>query len=66
MEVHHPHKHIHHDKKWKEYALEFLMIFLAVSLSFFAENIREKITDHKMAKVYAAAMLDDLKATLPN
>ncbi len=62
MEVHHPQKHIHHDKKWKEYALEFLMIFLAVSLSFFAENIREKITDHKMAKVYAAAMLDDLKA----
>jgi hypothetical protein len=34
MEVHH-HPDLHHKpKKWKEYFLEFLMIFLAVTLGF--------------------------------
>ena len=43
MEVHH-HPDLHHEKKkWKEYFLEFLMIFLAVTLGFIAENIRESI-----------------------
>ena len=40
MEVHHPH-HPTHQKKWKEYILEFFMLFFAVTLGFFAENIRE-------------------------
>jgi hypothetical protein len=44
MEVHH---HLHVEKKnFKEYFLEFLMIFLAVTLGFFAENIREGISNH--------------------
>jgi len=35
MEVHkHPH-HVMHKKKWGEYVLEFLMLFLAVFLGFF-------------------------------
>ncbi len=47
MEVHH-HPDLHHKKKnFKEYFLEFLMIFLAVTLGFFAENIREKISDRQ-------------------
>jgi len=38
MEVHH-HPDPHHKKKHlKEYFLEFLMIFLAVSMGFVAEN----------------------------
>jgi hypothetical protein len=40
MEVHHPH-HPTHKKKWSEYILEFLLLFTAVTLGFFAENIRE-------------------------
>ncbi|HXB44142.1 MAG TPA: hypothetical protein VNV85_08810 [Puia sp.] len=41
MEVHH-HPELHHKPKpWKEYLLEGLMIFLAVTLGFFAENFRE-------------------------
>ena len=45
MDVHH-HPDLHHKKKnFKEYFLEFLMIFLAVTLGFFAENIRESIKD---------------------
>ena len=36
----HPHQ-VMHKKKLTEYALEFLMLFLAITLSFFAENMRE-------------------------
>ena len=62
MEVHH-HPDLHHKKKkWKEYFLEFLMIFLAVTLGFIAENIRESISEHERAKVFAASMLKDLEA----
>jgi len=43
MEVHH-HPHVE-KKNFKEYFLEFLMIFLAVTLGFFAENIREFISE---------------------
>lgn len=44
MEVHH---HSHHPKKWKEYFLEFLMLFLAVTLGFLAENYRETYIEHE-------------------
>jgi len=59
MEVHH-HPKVE-KKNFKEYFLEFLMIFLAVTLGFFAENIREKITEHTRAKVYAGTMVNDLR-----
>jgi hypothetical protein len=42
MEVHH-HPHVE-KKNFKDYFLEFVMIFLAVTLGFIAENIREDIT----------------------
>ena len=64
MEAHHPHQHIHHEKKWKEYLLEFIMIFLAVSLSFFAESLREKITESHNAKEYAGLLINDIEADL--
>lgn len=58
MEVHHPH-HVHHKKKWKEYFLEFFMLFFAVSLGFFAENLREEyIISHKLHANYEALKLD--------
>jgi hypothetical protein len=47
MEVHH-HPDLHHRrKKFKEYLLEFVMIFLAVTMGFIAENVREGIGDGK-------------------
>jgi hypothetical protein len=62
MEVHH-HPDLHHKKKkWNEYFLEFLMIFLAVTFGFIAENVRESISEHERAKVFAASMLKDLEA----
>ncbi len=48
MEVHH-HPHVE-KKNFKEYFLEFLMIFLAVTLGFFAENVREHIGDASKEK----------------
>lgn len=61
MEVHH-HPDLHHKKKkFTEYFLEFLMIFLAVTMGFFAETIRESIKEHESAKVFAASMLNDVK-----
>lgn len=40
MEIHHSH-HPTHKKNWKEYFTEFFMLFAAVTLGFFAENLRE-------------------------
>ena len=61
MEVHH-HPDIHHKpKKWKEYFIEFLMIFLAVTMGFFAEGFREHINDRAKEKEYMQSLLEDLK-----
>src|SRR5213075_1972538 len=59
MEVHH-HPKVE-KKSFREYFLEFLMLFLAVTLGFFAENIRESFTDHKKEKKYIRSLLADLK-----
>jgi hypothetical protein len=64
MEVHH-HPDLHHEKKpWKEYFLEFLMIFLAVTMGFFAENLREKITDSQKIHEYMQSMVSDLQSDI--
>lgn len=58
MEVHHSH-HPAHKKKWKEYLLEFFMLFIAVTMGFFAENIREhKVIEHRMKENYEALVED--------
>jgi hypothetical protein len=59
MEVHH---HPEVEKKGlKEYVLEGLMIFLAVTMGFIAENIREGISDRHKEAEYARSLVDDLK-----
>jgi hypothetical protein len=61
MEVHH-HPNLHHQpKKWKEYFLEFLMIFLAVSMGFIAENIRENLVNKEKELNYIENLVRDLK-----
>ena len=59
MEVHH-HPQIE-KKNFKEYFLEFLMIFLAVTMGFFAESIREHLADNSKEKQYINSMIADLK-----
>ncbi|MGN6165357.1 MAG: hypothetical protein ACTHOF_12530 [Flavisolibacter sp.] len=66
MEVHkHPH-HVMHSKKWNEYLLEFFMLFLAVTLGFFAEGLREHISDQQKEKDYIVSLVADLKADIHN
>src|SRR5215467_12311091 len=61
MEVHH-HPDLHHKrKKFKEYFLEFLMIFLAVVMGFMAENLREHFTDNRRTKQFATSLVHDLQ-----
>lgn len=48
-------------KNWKEYFLEFFMLFLAVTLGFLADNIREKISDNGKEKEYIISMIEDAK-----
>ncbi|HZX59166.1 MAG TPA: hypothetical protein VFE54_10580 [Mucilaginibacter sp.] len=59
MEVHH---HPEVEKKgFKEYILEGLMIFLAVMMGFFAESIRENVTNREHAKQLTRQLVSDLK-----
>jgi hypothetical protein len=60
MEVHH-HPHVE-KKSFKEYVLEGLMIFLAVSMGFIAENIREHITESAIAHEMAEHFYQELEA----
>lgn len=60
MDVHHHPDLEHKEKKIKEYFLEFLMIFLAVTLGFFAESLREKMNDHEYEQEYIEHIKDNL------
>jgi hypothetical protein len=64
MEVHHHPDLDHKKKKFREYFLEFLMIFLAVTLGFIAENVRESIGDRRKEKDYIESMIQDLKTDI--
>ena len=61
MEVHHHSDFSHRKKKIKEYFLEFFMLFLAVTLGFIAENVRERIGDRRKEKEYVESLMQDLK-----
>jgi hypothetical protein len=56
------HPHFGHDSKpTGKYFFEFLLIFFAVSLGFFAESLREGYVDRLKAKEFAQSLYDDLK-----
>jgi len=45
---------------WKKYAMEFLMVFAAITLGFFAENQRERWGETARGVQYAQRMVEDL------
>jgi len=60
MEVH---AHTHTErKKWTHYFWEFLMLFLAVSLGFYAENLREGMIHKEQVKTNMRSLLSDLQS----
>jgi hypothetical protein len=61
MEVHHPHPPSH-KKKWSEYIIEFVLLFLAVFLGFIAENIREHVGEQNRAKEFSVSLVRDLQS----
>ena len=61
MEVHHHPDLNHKAKKIKEYFLEFLMIFLAVTLGFFAEQMRESQIEKEREHQFIRSLISDLK-----
>ena len=66
MEVHHHPQLEHKHKPWKEYLLEGLMIFLAVMMGFFAETIRENISESSKAKELAKSLYQEIYADSVN
>jgi len=66
MEVHHHPDLEHNKKKFKEYFLEFLMIFLAVTLGFIAESLRETLNDHSAEKEYVEHIRENLVSDTVN
>lgn len=64
MEVHH-HSPVK-NKHFREYFFEFLMLFLAVTLGFFAENLREYFTENDHAQKLTEQLVQDLKSDTVN
>ena len=62
MEVH-AHTHTAR-KKWTHYFWEFLMLFLAVSLGFYAENLREGILHKKEVRSQMNSLVSDLQSDM--
>jgi hypothetical protein len=58
MEVHHADIH---QKKIKDFLLEGLMIFIAVTMGFFAESLREKIDNKEREIHYIGSLINDLE-----
>jgi len=62
MEAHH---HTHTERKrWYHYFWEFLMLFLAVSCGFLAENQIEHMVDHQREKQYIRSLRKDLSGDI--
>jgi hypothetical protein len=61
MEIHQPPQPAHRSKPFKEYLLEGLMIFVAVTMGFFAESFREHLNDREKEKQYMMTMLEDMR-----
>ncbi len=60
MEVHH-HPDLHHKRKdFREYFLEFFMIFLAVTMGFLAESIREHFVETRNTRQYLQTFKQEL------
>ena len=45
---------------WQKYVTEFLMLFAAITLGFFAENQREKWGENERGVQYAQRLVEDL------
>lgn len=61
METHAHHLHKAPDHGWKHYLFEFFMLFLAITLGFFVENIREHHVETIREKQFMKSLIADLE-----
>jgi hypothetical protein len=66
MEIPHHIKHSKKARKKSEYLFEFLIIFIAITGSYLAENLREHFVDRHKEKVFMESMIQDLKSDSAN
>ena len=67
MDVHHHHKGPGEKARhFKEYFFEFLMMFLAVTMGFIAENVREHLSDSSKEREYIVSMIKNLAVDTSN
>jgi hypothetical protein len=59
MEIHAHELHKAPGHGWKHYFFEFFMLFFAITLSFFVENLREEKVEHKNEKEYISSLIRD-------
>ena len=64
MEVHHSHAGSHGGKSWKSLLLECVMLFAAVTLGFFAENLREHHVEREREITFMSAVHADVLADI--
>ncbi len=70
MAAHHPSHHSpppessNKSKKWRHYFYEFFMLFLAISLGFYVDNLREHYLENKREKQYMRMLLEDLRTDI--
>lgn len=64
MEVHHHHHESIEHKKWHHYFWEFFMLFLAVTLGFLVENMREQSIEHKKEMEYIHSYVEDMHSDI--
>ncbi len=62
MELHSQDLHKSPGHGWKHYLFEFFMLFLAVTLGFFVENLREHFVEAQREKQYIRSLIADLKS----
>lgn len=63
LEVH-PHAHHEGKRNWRSYFWEFLMLFLAVTLGSYAENLREDYQQHTEVKSHISSLITDLQSDI--
>ena len=56
----------HPKRNFKSYIYEFIMIFVAITGSFFMENIRENLVEHGKEKDYIIRLVRDIKEDTAN
>lgn len=57
---------IHHSKKLKDFIFEFIMLFLAITGSFFMENMRESRIERHKEKEYISSLIKDIENDTSN